>query len=284
MRIVHSYSSRPMFCTKRYGLGVEQISGNIWLNALSVAYAKRCGAEIVLHTDTMGRQLLGHLPYDAVYLTLDDMPKRIHPRFWASGKFFAMQAEPTDSVHIDGDVFLKRRELIDEIEAHDFVAQNREEALFMPHYQFEMTTFRKLRRVAPQAFAELDWFDFDHLSAANAGVIRYNDTEFKERYIGAYLTLTEAVSMHLAEDLERNEVLTPDIVAEQLTFVQLANRLGKEPHYLLRHTCVSADAEAKGYQHLMSQTKYQTIGKVAETLEIVNKDIYAKTRRLCPSI
>lgn len=282
MRLVHSFSSRPMLQTKRYGLGMEQLVGYIWMYSLSVAYAKRCGAEIVLHTDTMGKQILGHLPYDAIYLTLDDMPKDIHQRFWACGKFLAMKEEPTDSVHIDGDVFLKRRELIDEIEAHDFVAQSYEGGLFMPHYRAEMTYYKKLKSVSPKTFENIEWFDTESYNAYNAGVLRYNNDEFKEKFIGSYLRLAKDMTHYMSDTLDSGEFGCPDIIAEQLNYGQLAKYMNVTPHCLIGQTTADADAKAKGYQHLLSQAKYQVLDKVVQTLENVNIEIYNKTYKLCP--
>lgn len=112
MRLCHSFSTRPLGVEAYNTAALRRLIGNVWYFALSVAYAKRSGAYIVLHTDSFGKAMLGHLPYDEIHLTLDDMPADISPRFWAAGKIFAQEAEPIGSLHIDGDVFIKRADLL----------------------------------------------------------------------------------------------------------------------------------------------------------------------------
>jgi len=50
------------------------------LFALSVAYVKSFGYTIVLHTDTLGSEVYGQLPYDEVHLTLNQLDS-VHERF-----------------------------------------------------------------------------------------------------------------------------------------------------------------------------------------------------------
>ena len=69
---------------------MKRLIGNIWYYALSVAYAKRSGASIDLYTDTLGSKLLSDIPYDNIYVTLDDLPSDLNPRFWAAGKMYAL--------------------------------------------------------------------------------------------------------------------------------------------------------------------------------------------------
>ena len=128
MRFIHSFSTRPL-SIDLYGYGaLRRMAGNIWYFALSLAYLRRLGVETVLHTDTLGASLLGHLPYDAINLTLNEVPNDIHPRFWAAGKIWALQAEPVGSIHIDGDVFIKSENALRYIDSKhwDFLAQHYE--------------------------------------------------------------------------------------------------------------------------------------------------------------
>ena len=108
MRFVHSYWSKPMK-EKRWGYEPEELQrGDLLTFALSVLYIKKLGHTIVLYTDDDGKKLLGELPYDEIYTTLNDIPEDIPPMMWAYGKFFAMKNEPLGAIHIDGDVFIKK--------------------------------------------------------------------------------------------------------------------------------------------------------------------------------
>lgn len=116
----------------------------MWYFSLSVAYLRRLGAGVTLHTDTLGKAVLGHLPYDSVRLTLDDWPDWIHPRFWAAGKFLSLAAENGPCVHIDGDVFIKRPELLrrigDTLASNDLIVQSSDPACM---YAREVPLFEK---------------------------------------------------------------------------------------------------------------------------------------------
>ena len=104
LRIFHTLWTKP--------LKEERTPVTLLCYAISFHYAKQMGAEVVLHTDSLGAEMLSFLPYDEVYIDLDDIPDNI-TRFWAYGKLYATKQEPLGSVHIDGDVFLRDPQLAD---------------------------------------------------------------------------------------------------------------------------------------------------------------------------
>jgi hypothetical protein len=104
LRLCHSYWTAP---SERQRWGIEnQIVSNVCLAAVSVAFAKKIGATIALHTDLNGKEFLGWLPYNELHLSLEQ--HNFHSAFWASGKILAQEREPLGSIHIDLDVFIKR--------------------------------------------------------------------------------------------------------------------------------------------------------------------------------
>ena len=121
MRFVHSLWPSPSL-NERWGFDAKTaIITNIWYYSLSVAYLKKLGQKIVLHTDNFGQECLNHIPYDEIYLTIEnEVPKDICPIMWACSKFYALKNEPLESIHIDGDVFIKSQKCLDMINAGSF--------------------------------------------------------------------------------------------------------------------------------------------------------------------
>ncbi len=275
-KIIHSFWSRPLE-TQRYGQNnLKRLIGDVWMFALSLAYIKRCGYETELHTDTFGSKLLGHLPYDAVVLSLNDMPRGISPRFWAAGKFSALEAAGDNAVHIDGDVFIKNVELLDSIKNVDAVVQHRE-------WGYCIDT--NLWNTYPKGWAE---FCNEHgliipcQWSYNTGVIGIFDRQLRSDYIEAYRRFTLGASERFGDELTNGEFMTPDLFAEQVMFYEITQRRGADVLQLIEDK--SWLKRADGYQHLLSGRKYNCIDKVKETLKRLFPDIYTKTFELCQNI
>jgi len=97
----------------------EKIEGstlakNINCFAVSCAYAKKLGATIELHTDNLGKKLLGFLPYDAIHTTLEGLAIEgdFDNNFWTAGKIETLKNMQLGDVHIDGDFFVKTPETL----------------------------------------------------------------------------------------------------------------------------------------------------------------------------
>lgn len=274
MRFIHSFSSRPLGVSMYDTSALTRMIGNIWYFSLSVAYAKRSGAEIELHTDSFGRALLGHLPYDALYLTLDNMPDDIHPRFWAAGKIVALKEAPLGAVHIDGDVFVKRRELVTDWDRSewDAIAQHYESSDW---YRYENRLFDRDRRFALSVGLDTRSKGL----ACNTGVIGFRDAALKQEYIDGYLRMARHYS-RFADTLE-NTQLTPDVMIEQLWFYQLMERRKANLKIVLDDDCPHEYAASLGFQHEITMTKFALLDKCKATLRNVNPEIYEKTLKLC---
>lgn len=106
------------YCNKR------QLKVHVYYFTLSAIYAKRSGFNIVLHTDNKGFKYLQHAPYDEIFVDLDiDISNR--KEIFARAKFKAMENEPDDSIHIDGDVFLKKETIKEHLKygEYDIIVQ-----------------------------------------------------------------------------------------------------------------------------------------------------------------
>lgn len=279
MRLCHSFSTRPLGVEAYNTAALRRLIGNVWYFALSVAYAKRSGAYIVLHTDTFGKAMLGHLPYDEIHLTLDDMPADISPRFWAAGKIFAQEAEPIGSLHIDGDVFIKRADLLADIEHSDWgtICQHRENDVF---YKSEYHWFERVPGLCAEVGLELA-----DTGAFNCGIIGWRDAKAKARYIAGYKALTIGVSKAMRGALLANSKGTPDLIAEQLWAKQCADISGTKVRYLFDGNYPCRDEACRvGFQHVLTSRKYNDIDKVKTILLREFPAIYNSTYKLCKNL
>ena len=279
MRLVHSFNTRPL-SIDCYGVdSLRRMAGNIWYYALSVAYAKAAGAEIELHADSLGAALLGHLPYDSVHLTLDSMPRELHPRFWAAGKMWALEAAGPGAVHIDGDVFIKRRSLLDDIAGSrwDFIAQHYESSEW---YEKENVLFDRHPRVCASR-----GLDTHRPGAYNTGAIGFRDPALMESYLAAYKGMALELSGLARGLLDGGRDLTPDVIIEQRHAFQLCRRAGARVKFMLPgDTGHGQTATRIGYQHVVTSRKFELLDKCRAALLAISPEIHEKTSRICRNI
>lgn len=279
MRFIHSFSTRPL-SVDLYGYdALRRMAGNIWYFALSVAYLRRLGVKAVLHTDTLGAALLGHLPYDEVRLTLDDMPASIHPRFWAAGKVWALMAEPVGAIHIDGDVFIKSDKVLRHIDSQrwDFLAQHFESSEW---YEKENVVFDM-----DLPFIERQGIRPHDNGAYNTGVIAFGSEELRDSYCRAYRLCAAHFSAVARGVLDGDNMLTPDVIIEQRHAFQICKRCNARVSLILPSaSSLKEQANAIGYQHVLTGRKFDDLDRCKATLERIDKDIYHKTELLCRNI
>lgn len=281
MRFVHSFSTRPLSINLYNTDDVQRTIGNIVYYATSLAYLKNLNQTVVLHTDTKGMEMLDYLPYDEIHLTLDEIPNTISPRFWAAGKFYAMEKEPLNSVHIDGDVFIKTQTLIDMIEnqKYDLIVQNVEDG-------------KIYRECAKLIYAEQEWFtnlgiDINDTSAYCTGIVGFNNQELKTKFIESYKKTITFFSEKYPILLKKNMFLTPDLVCEQLMIEHLSRDY--KVYTLLRISdenpqLIIEDAKNIGYQHTLTISKFKHLDKCWTTLKNISPIIYKNTHKICQKI
>ena len=277
MRFIHSLSTRSL------GIQLYDDTNNlkrllvyVVYYATSVAYLKRINQKIVLHTDSLGERMLGYLPYDEIHLTCDDIPENIHPRFWAYPKMFSMSKETLNSIHIDGDVFIKKQSLVDDLEKFDFdvLVQNFESAEWYDE------------------IADCLWIDenyclskgliLDDAGAYNTGIFGFNNQELKDKFLNGYFDIVNHYSNNYKTLLDEKVMNTPDVVVEQQYIYQLAQPYNKK--ILIESEITSKDfcsnANKIGYQHVITR-KAECVDKCLSVLKQLNEDIYNKTIKIC---
>ena len=276
MRIFQSFWTKPAIDNRWDQQG--QLEANVWLFALSAIYAKKQGITLVLYTDTLGKNLLGHLPYDNICTTLDDIPSDIPTMLWAYGKFIALKEEPLGSIHIDGDVFLKKPEVIKELDmrGYDLIVQNKE---------YINSTYKNIENTLIK-YGELTKEDYiASKSAFNCGVVGFTNAQLKQSYLDFYFGKTTKIASNKAIKafMTTDKYFCADLSLEQHSLPFLARnyktkillRIDKED-YWGKNTKVRA--EQLGYQHLIGKEKYSFIDRVKLTLLTLDQDIYFETK------
>ena len=219
--------------------------------ALSFAYLKKLGQEVVLHTDDKGAEILSFIPYDKVYLTLNDIPENANHNMWACGKFFAMKNEPLDSIHIDGDVFIKSEECLNEIikqyNDNDIVVQDIEVNVHYSDYSYLLNAGIKTPPYSTSKFND----------SCCKGIIGFNNQKLKDEYLELYFNLFEQISENeKLKKLEKSVII--DLVCEQYFLKCLCDTSNYSIGVLINNFFRRYDYYKKyGYEHLMGIEKYK---------------------------
>lgn len=274
MTFIHSFSTKPLLINCYTIDGMQRLIAQIWYFSTSVAYLKKIGVSIILHTDTLGSKLLGHLPYDEIKLTLDDIPSNINPRFWAAGKFIALKNESAPCIHIDGDVFIKSRKLADYMESliktNDVLVQGGDPAIM---YEKEAPLF--LKHIS---FCKEHYCEPDNKDALNTGVLGFKDNVVKDKIVDNYFEIVKYFSENEKDILNVENSLTPDLIAEQKMIAGFATSEQIKVNNLLNSP---SDADRLNYQHVYSIMKMRTVKLCADTLKSLNNEIYNATYKIC---
>lgn len=274
IKLIHSFSTKPLENKSMYYIdNLHHLISDIWIYTLSAAYARREGFDIELYTDSLGALLLSKAPYTKIHTDLDNISNDIHPRFWACGKVYALEAAGDNTIHIDGDVFIKDAKLLD-VGKTDFIVQNEESSNYVEGGE--------ANRIDKDFASFLQEYGIDTSISTpyNMGVIGIFNPALRDKYISAYKDLAIKISSKFQESLNKDNI-TPDLFVEQLQFRQLSENYKGT---VIIHK--GAKEIPKGYQHLLTSAKYQDeiLNKVKQTLKVFFPEIYKKTLKLCRNI
>jgi len=265
----------------RWGI-TDQTVPNVWLAATSVAFAKKIGAKIILHTDNEGKEILGWLPYDEIHLTLEN--SLFHPTFWASGKIMAQEAEPLGSIHIDLDVFVKRSWTIDTkyFAQCDLIVQSVEENRRI--YIENLKIVGRLLKTGQDSFRNLyEDLDVKRNSAFNCGLIGFNTAPLKKRYIEGYYDMHSAIVSNPSYPFYLNmlvasERLCLDLVLEQYWLRSVAILENATVYVLLPEENEQQEPERIHYTHVIGEDKYHPDiqSRIREMLAQLDTHLYGR--------
>lgn len=268
--ICQSFWTRPMINNNDYS---NVLKVNLQIAALSLLYAHNSGYKVRMHTDSIGYQYLKEFGYDDIKLTLDKIPDNANTILFAQPKFYTLLEEGIGIIHIDFDVFLKKR--INEIDNFynnqniDVIYQCIENNI-QCIYTNELELFKNNQYLCKYIK------DFDESFAINVGTIGFNDKDLFNKYINNYFNVLQDIQKY---NIELKSC--PDLILEQLTLYNYI--INKKAEKLLpdMNICdyedISKYADKIGYQHLQGPYKHTDKGKtfIDAYLYKFNKKLYS---------
>ena len=293
MKFIHTFWTKPALNNRWNEDSVSQVIKNIWYYSLSVAYIKRLDLPIELHTDDFGKHCLDHLSYDNIHLTLNTIPEYIKPYQWAYGKFLALKNCDLDTIHIDGDVFIKHDKCINRIQ--DFI-DKKYDAIFQckEHNRTSPGVLPVYKNTSTELFnlTYPIWGKKNGKFAYNTGIILFNNQEYKDEFLKEYFrchhdcaTIPEFISKY--NDFKQNGGnYIPDLVLEQQFMYDLAKYKNYKIGELIDYLNLKDTANEIGYQHVLGKEKYdiKNIKRCVETIKNINYHVYQLTNEKCKQI
>ena len=255
IQLVHSFSTKYNNDTRFFI--------NVLCFTLSCIYAKRSGFKINLHTDNKGYEYLKYAPYDNIYTDLEDIEFKEKSLF-AAPKFIVMEKYPLGTIHIDGDVFLKKESLkeILNFTNYDCIIQSVEEPpIYGYGWDFNATLLSCCNYPS--------WANRECNAMFNNGVLGFNNQELKNEYIDTYWHMYNQYASKV-----KNKSGVPDLVIEQQFLYDLCKYKEYKVKYVIDGNNPSKSANTIGYQHLLGSAKLKEYNKVLETIKKLDLEVY----------
>ncbi len=286
MRIVHSLWTKPLLKNRWFLEG--QLEASIWLYALSYLFAKQVGDKIILHTDDIGKKYLEPIPYDEIHLSLNDL-KDQHQKWWSYGKIKAIELEPLGSIHIDGDVFLKKPTLRKHLDFKDsdVICQMVEAGhLFEKGYRDQLPYFDyALRNV------QIEGYGYGE-KAFNGGVLGFNNADLKERFIWNFKTMVKACEVDHGIMFQMDGKYEPNIIIEQYQLAGLCDLKKYKVKFVLdpievdRRNSLDSVTQELGFAHAWGKEKYKKDFQVKakKLIKRMDEKLYQSIKKHCEQI
>lgn len=240
---------------------------SLFINAicytLSCLYAKKNGFKLILHTDERGAKLLDHCPYEKIVVDLKPEDFPLSGTLYAAPKLKTLEKYPLGTIHIDGDVFLKRPSLINELDfsTHDAIVQSVERP---PLYGWGWAGSASALKNCTYP----EWAQRECKAMFNNGILGFNNQELKDEYLRTYWDMYEQFKtkgIHFG---------VPDIIIEQQFLLELCKTRGYDVKCLIDGDRPSESANKIGYQHLIGCSKSKEYMQILDKIYELDPKAY----------
>ena len=236
---------------------------------LSCLYVKNIGGNISIHTDDKFASLIESCPYDNIYIDLNDCCEA--PRkFFAYPKLISLSKEPLGTIHIDGDVFLKKEGLFDmlDIKEYDCITQS-----------LELREFIDWEGIWDASSEHFKYVEYPYYMQRfcnkmyNCGVIGFNNEKLFNEWYENYFRMLDEYIYH-PNDVDNG---IPDIIIEQQSLVDLCDYKKYNVKTLLpigNFMELNIAANEIGYQHAVGHTKSENIIMCLQNIKRISPKHY----------
>lgn len=271
IRIVHSFRGKKSnnFEDKNW------LAVNACLYGLSALLCKKHGYYIKLYCDDMFYKYLKDTGiedlYDEIDLSVNNYP--LPPKgIYADTKFRAMQNEPIGTVHLDGDVLLFNKNILNNIIHTPF-------DVLIQHKETKKNCSGTFWYESTQSLKNCDkpnWVNPVCNEMYNCGVVCIKNEKLKQEYFDTYWKMYNEYSKKGA--IDSNMPSVPDIIIEQQYLVDLCKYREYKVRTILPELYVHETAKNLGYSHLIGSGKFHHFTKVLKVIYKYNKEIYFKLK------
>lgn len=240
--------------------------------ALSSVYSSSSNIPVTLYTDYDFKEILSCAPYKNIVVCLENNYQNIDSLCWAWPKFIVMDMVPRNTIHIDGDVFLKDNSCIEllKFDNYDVVCQCLENRTYCDNlFATYSETFESVKHLnwPKNIIKEIP------KCMPNNGVLGIRDEKLWEKYRDTYW---EMIDQCTPGSIIPCGWCVPDIIFEQDFLKQICERDGYKIKYIISGDSVeemNQNAHKKHYQHVCSQ-KDVNLNKCLKLINKKNKRLY----------
>ena len=244
---------------------------NAILYTLSAMLCKKHGYYTKLYCDDKFYDYIGDVAseyYDEIDLSVNDFPTP-PAHIYADTKFRVMQNEPLGAIHMDGDVFLFKSEILDNLVNEDFDVliqhkETRDNTAGIP-WDGSVESLKYCKKP--------DWIKADCDAMYNCGVVCIKNEKLKQEYFETYWQMYDEYNKY---GIKHHTI--PDIIIEQQYLTDLCDFRGYNVREILPEDNVQEYAKEIGYSHLMGKGKFLQLRNVLKVIYKYNKEIYFKLK------
>ena len=270
MKFCHTFWSKPLLENKFYNI-TDTLKYLLYHYACSVEYVKQSGYNIVLYTDTYGKELFGFLPYDDIIIL--DEPEVQNKHFAAQFKFEALKRMNLDDVLIDGDIIIRNPVTYEKILNYN------EDVIYSFYEPTEMILCSEDKKYMTKSLLDdLSEFsfsgifnlpDYNAIAYPNTSFLKFNNQELKDKYISQYY-----YHLNMIKDKEFEH--WPDIILEQF-FLKCLIDANNYTYRQIIPDYPSEESESYAvniqFAHIGAE-KFETLDLVKHWLKACNYNMY----------
>ncbi|CAI2766907.1 DUF6734 family protein [Flavobacterium collinsii] len=242
-RIIYSLDAFPLI-NNRWQMG-NKLKETIYMTALSILYSHLWYKDIELYADETAYKFLYMLPCRITKVNHEQ-----NKELWMKSKIHAIERQTKPFVHLDTDVFIKKKINFN----FDTIILERRECGYEVHYKKQIDFFNPYTKNLPYWHSDLG-------HSYSCGVLGFNDLTLRNKFVSAYYDLEEIYIAH-REEFEplKQQGFEPCIVIEQYNLASLLDHNTISPTLLLKGKNIieqSKYANEMSYSHLFGLKKYK---------------------------